>query len=440
MLRCFSWPGCARRVVMLVILGVVLSGAVGEPAAAMPARVAGTTGLGQATDRGVTSNTIAVGVIDAYGMPLANDLVTPEVNGLQAAFDAINDSGGVYGRRFVLYACDDGVGDQASSDACITKLVRQDHIFALVGGVDWGSPGNFPSLREYQLPYVGSWGYANTEWTDQRYFPAVTSTAHQAAAAAWWLLNTQHPKTYGLLCLNAPTDQGACQKAQAVLAPSGAKMVHKVNVDLSAADLSSQVLAMKLANPGAIIAEVSSPELITEFMTDASEQGYYPPLGIVSSDMATEALGGLFGQWPVNRFWTTTPYELWGNTFMSTMANYAPDNHGLESGYVQAGYVAANMLKQAAKRVGPDLTRQKLVRVLTRRTWSADPDLGQSLVYTSAGLPQRGGEANTLNCRVYMYEYTSSDTTSSSGSPVGFAPAQSDFVARDPLSSDCTYP
>ena len=152
MLRCFSWPGPARQAIVLVIVGVALSCAAAGPAVAMPARVASSSGLGQATDRGVTSNSIAVGVIGAYGMPLAKDLVTPEVNGLQAAFDAINAGGGVYRRRFVLHTCDDGLGDQASSDACITKLVTQDHIFALVGGVDWGSAGNFPSLRRYQLP------------------------------------------------------------------------------------------------------------------------------------------------------------------------------------------------------------------------------------------------------------------------------------------------
>ena len=225
-----------------------------------------------------------------------------------------------------------------------------------------------------------------------------------------------------------------------MLAPSGAKRVKKLSVDISAADLSSQVLAMKLARPDAIIAEVSSPEVITKFMTDAEAQGYYPPSGIVSNNMASETLGGLFGRWPVNRFWTTTPYELWGNGFMSTMAKYASANHGLESSYVQAGYVAANMLKRAAKRVGPDLTRVKLMHILSNRSWSTDPDLGQNLVYTGARLPQRGGKANTLNCRVYMYKYTSSDTTSSSGLPVGFAPATSNFVSHDPLSGDCTQP
>jgi len=88
-----------------------------------------------ATDIGVTKDSIKFGTVNMHGMALGNVLITPMVNGVRAALSAINDRGGVLGRRMSIIDCDDGPGEVARSKACIKKLVGQDHIFSMVTAI-----------------------------------------------------------------------------------------------------------------------------------------------------------------------------------------------------------------------------------------------------------------------------------------------------------------
>jgi hypothetical protein len=165
-----------------------------------------------------------------------------------------------------------------------------------------------------------------------------------------------------------------------------------------------------------------------KFVVEAAQQQYWPPKGISGNHLATEVLGSLFGQWPANRYWTNTTYKLWGPEFMAVMAKYAPKNHGINHHIVQAGYVGTNIFAEAAKKVGPDLTRKALMDALNSQEWDAGPGLDQKFMYA----PGQRNKADSGNLNEYMYKYTDANTTGNrDGSPHGFVPDPDRFVITD---------
>ncbi len=385
---------------------------------------------GGVTDVGITKDTIKLGSINMHGMALGNVLVAPQVRGNLAAATAVNDRGGVLGRRLNIVDCDDGPGEVSRAKACIKKLVGQDKIFSLITGVDWATASIHDDLKQYKLPYVGAWAYSQTEWQDPYMFPTHMSMIHEAMAGANWAKNVIKPKTYGLICLTSPEMQLACKEVQKIMDASGSKLVKKADVSISETSMSSQILAMRSANPEHIIHYVINPATMAKFMVEAAQQNYYPPKGISGNHLAAEVLGSIFGKHPVNRYWTNTTYKLWGPEFMATMNKYARGNRGTNHHIVQAGYVAVNIFSQAAKEVGPNLTRERLMDVLGNGTvWQSDASLDQRFSYVNSERQGNDWERQYGQGREFMYKYTSTNTVSNpDGSPSGFAPDQDQFV------------
>ena len=389
---------------------------------------------GGVTDIGVTKDAITMGTVTMHDIALGNLLATPLVNGIKATMAAVNDRGGVLGRRMSLVDCNDGVGDVARSKACIKKLVEQDKVFALLSYSSWASASVHSDLAQYKLPAVGTWGYSQTEWQDPYMFPTHMSMIHEAIANAQWVKNVIKPKTYGLVCLNSPEMQLSCREVQRVLDASGARLVQKLDIGLVEASLSAQMLAMRAANPEHIVHYVINPATMAKFMVEAARQGYYPPKGVSGNHLATEILGALFGKHPVNRYWTNTTYKLWGPEFMATMNKYARGNRGLNHHIVQASYVGVLVFERAAKAVGPNLTRERLIAQLSNGdVYAADAALDQRFSWSKA---ERGGSGtdqtwnpNYGQGREYMYKYTSTNTVSDpNGAPSGFQPDPNQFV------------
>jgi hypothetical protein len=208
-------------------------------------------------------------------------------------------------------------------------------------------------------------------------------------------------------------------------------MVKRADVSISETSMSSYILAMRAANPDHIIHYVINPSTMAKFMVEAAQQGYYPPKGISGNHLAAEVLGSLFGKWPTGRYWTNTTYKLWGPEFMATMNKYARGNSGTNHHIVQAGYAAINIFAQAAKVVGPNLTRERLMAQLANGTvWVTDAALDQKFSWAPAERlsPEqiKSGaltDQSLANGREFMYRYDSTNTVSNpNGSPNGFVP------------------
>ena len=183
-------------------------------------------------------------------------------------------------------------------------------------------------------------------------------------------------------------------------------------------------------NPDASTRTVYGPAPMVKFMVDAKQQNYYPPKGITGNHLAAEVLGSLFGDWPVNRYWTNTTYNLWGTDYMAMERKYAPGNQGLRHHITQSSAIGVNFFGEAARRVGPNLTRSALVNELrTGGVYDAGPGLDQKFAWG----PQKN--ARELGGRTeYMFKLTSTDTSANDdATPNGFKPDPDKFVLVDDI-------
>jgi ABC-type branched-subunit amino acid transport system substrate-binding protein len=385
-----------------------------------------------ATDVGVTKDSIKLGAINMHGMALGNLMINPLARAIQATYASINDRGGVLGRRLVYVDCDDGPGEVSRTKACIKKLASVDKIFALLGGATWGSASVHDDLKLENLPYFSSWAYSQTEWQDPYMFPTHMSMIHEAMAGAHWTVNVIKPKTYGLICLTSPEMQLACNTVAKILDASGARMVKRVDVSIAEASMSAYVLAMRAANPEHIVHYVINPSTMAKFMVESAQQGYYPPKGISGNHMAAEVLGSIFGKWPAGRYWTNTTYKLWGPEYMAMMNRYVPGNRGLNHHITQADYVGANIFALAAKAVGPNLTRARVMAQLSNGDlYASDSSLDQRFSYAQSERIGDNWSTKAGQGREFMYKYTSENTVANpDGSPSGFTPDSDQFIVH----------
>jgi hypothetical protein len=169
---------------------------------------------------------------------------------------------------------------------------------------------------------------------------------------------------------------------------------------------------------------VINPATMAKFMVEAEQQGYYPPKGISGNHLASELLGSLFGKWPVGRYWTNTTYKLWGSEFIATMNKYARANKGANHHIVQAGYTAVNIFAQAAKEVGPNLTRDRLMAILGNGTvWKSDASMDQKFSYVASERTGDNWNHEYGQGREFIYRMDSTNTAANpDGSPSGWVP------------------
>lgn len=146
--------------------------------------------------------------------------------------------------------------------------------------------------------------------------------------------------------------------------------------------------------------------------------------------LAAEVLGSVWGKFAAGRYWTNTTYKLWGAEFIATMNRYARGNKGANHHIVQAGYVGVNLLAQAAKAVGPNLTREALMDQLRNgEVWRSDASLDQKFSYRPSERADTGWSRDLGQGREFMYKYVGPNTVANpDGSSSGFIPDPDQFV------------
>ncbi|HLF41870.1 MAG TPA: ABC transporter substrate-binding protein, partial [Acidimicrobiia bacterium] len=396
-----------------------------------PAPVPGAPGADKAApgvspETGVSDKEIKFGSISFVNYPMGNILSIPVTTSVDATMRAVNDTGGVYGRRLRVIDCDDA-GDITRFRACYKKLVEQEKIFAFTTSLSWGTGEVHPDLARDKIPWIASWGFFASEWKDPWMFPAHMASIHEAHANAEWVLKVIKPKTVGILHLNTPEQNLARKALREVLEPAGVKIVKEIPVEVSTPDESADVIAMRSANPDHII-HYAYPAPVAKFFIDAAQQGYWPPKGISGNHLAGEIVGPIIGDWPAKKgAWTNTTYNLWGTDYLATMRKYAPHLDGRHNHITQAGWVGVNIFTTVAKEIGPNLTREAVMKGLESRVWEVGGGLDQRFHWKPGGTDSH----DTMRTE-YMFKYESQETgPNEKGTSNGFVPDPDQFQIHD---------
>jgi hypothetical protein len=164
------------------------------------------------------------------------------------------------------------------------------------------------------------------------------------------------------------------------------------------------------------------PSPIVKWMIDASQQDYWPAKGVTTNHFIIELIGKVLGQYPIDHgLSTVTTFNIWGDDYTADIEKYAPNMREKSHHNAQGAWGVANIFVKAAKEVGPNLTRTKIMKVLESRPW----DMGRGFDQTFVWKP---GNHDTLR-DYFMFDITCTDTTMKG--PGCFKPAKAGFRARD---------
>jgi branched-chain amino acid transport system substrate-binding protein len=331
---------------------------------------------------GVTASSITVGSIASLSGPVPADFAGI-VQGVQAYFDMVNASGGVYGRKIVdPYVLDDA-SDPSLDNLKAHQLVEQDHVFAVVGvGVY-----EFQAAQYLVQQDVPTFGYAvGPEWsTGDNLFGAEGSYVdflHPGPEPAF-LAQQVHAQKVALLAYSVAASHDACEGFAGVLQRYGISVVYEdISIPAPAIDLSADAIRMKSAGAQLVIScmDLSGNVLLAQAlqqqaMTSVAQywlNGY--------DQQTLQQYGSLMDG--VYFLLPHTPFELSAQQlprypgmqqYLAALARYFPGDTPSEVSL--AGWINAATFVAGLERIGPHVapTRERLIAAVNSMVnWTAD--------------------------------------------------------------------
>jgi len=205
-------------------------------------------------DPGISDSEIKIGGSFSFTGPLA--ATAPLGQGMAAAFKAVNDQGGVNGRKITFIAYDDAY-DPAKLAENARKLNEQDKVFAFTGfgGTNIGirdymtraklpqvfiMAGNSPLGEVEKFPFTRAW------WPDIQYEGGIDTR--------FILDNVPNPKI-GTLMLNNDLANSESAGIKAALGERAASLLVETTFEPSQVDVTRQVLQLREAGVTALITQ-----------------------------------------------------------------------------------------------------------------------------------------------------------------------------------------
>jgi ABC-type branched-subunit amino acid transport system substrate-binding protein len=313
---------------------------------------------------GVTDKEIVIGSCSALQGP-SQMLGTQTVNGAKAYFDAINEEGGVHGRKLHLVAYDDSY-DPAKTQGCFDRLMA-DKVFAL--GFFVGTPTAVkyvPMAETNKIPVVGLFTGAQTLYAPLRHWIVNVRASYfdetrEQVDGVWNAL------AYRKIAVIYPDDAFGAAVLEGVkeaLKTHQSEPVAAASYQRQTANVDGAIDKVRAANPQAVVV-VGPPNTVAPILKQAHGAGWKPLFLTVSfvdtdeliSEAGADADGTVITQ-------VVPPYYL---TDLKTVARYRralaqylpserPNFVSLE------GFVDAMVLAEGLKRAGKELTRESLIR------------------------------------------------------------------------------
>ena len=358
--------------------GLVTAPTSQQPANGAPASVAtiGRTSEPAPTIRGVTESEIRLGISAPFTGP-AKELGQNLKMGIEAAFNAANVNGGVYGRQLRLIAVDDGY-EPARTAITMKQLYEKDQVFGLVGNV--GTPTAvvaLPYALDRKMLFFGAFtgaGLLRNDPPDRYVFNYRASYAEETAAVVNYLIKVRQllPEQIAVFAQqDAYGDAGfaGVEKAIRSLRGGNETPILRLNYQRNTADVDDAVAQLRLKRRIPIKAVIMVPTYRAAAKFIEKTRDLYPDLiytsvSFVGSTALADELMLLGPKHAMGVIVTQVVPAVEGHSslvldYKSALAKYFP---GVASDYVSLeGYVDASVLIAALQRNGPQLDTEKLV-------------------------------------------------------------------------------
>lgn len=348
--------------------------------AALPAPVqplAAGSGAPKNVFRGVTDSEIRFGISAAFSGP-AKELGQNMKRGIEAAFNAANDAGGIFGRRLRLIAADDGY---ETSRAALTMkhLYEKEQVFGVIGNV--GTPTAvvaLPYALERKMLFFGAFtgaGLLRNDPPDRYVFNYRASYAEETNATVHYLVKVRHLRPNQIAVFaqqDAYGDSGFSGVAKAIRSLGGDdNAILRLNYQRNTVDVDDAIEQLKKSRiPIRAVIMVPTYRAAAKFIEktrDLYPNMIYTSVSFVGSTALANELMLLGKRFATGVIVTQVVPAVEGHSslvleYKSTLAKYFP---GEQSDYVSLeGYIAGKLMIEALKRNGPQLDTERLVATL----------------------------------------------------------------------------
>jgi len=337
-------------------------------------------------DPGVGADTLRLGTL----LPLTGRLAElgQAVRGiLQAYIDRINQSGGVYGRRLELVVAE-YTDDRAGTRLALRKLVEEGDVFALLSPFAAGVEDDLSRLaNEAKIPVLGPLSLFGDDphATNQYVFRLLSGVAELAEALGQHVGREAKVKASAAVLLHPDGADGkaVADAVEAQLKRQGWKQISRIGFrpgELAAAAVAKTLReraaeAVFVLGPGADIGALAREAAKSTRLPQLLLPGSLAPRTVLDLPQAYE--GRILLAYP------TIPSDQKPDALREYASLFQDHSLARSHQTLQVpAYSSAVLLVETLKRVGRDLTRQKLVSTL-ESTQGFDPGLIPAVSFNS---------------------------------------------------------
>ncbi len=289
--------------------------------------------------------------------------------GAQLYLDAVNEEGGVFGRRIRLLSLDDGYDTQRALDNT-KKLVKEEKVFALFNYLGTGiATAHLPVIMAERVPFFAPYtGADHLRKTHNRYLFHIRASYGDEAEKIVEHLHSLGYSRIGVVQNNDVFGRSALASIEEAMGkrkirPAAVGVIESNSNDARQAAAAlvphePQVIILASAGGGAIA-------FIREYAKRSLSAQYYA-FSVVSSEQLIRELG------PDSHGITITqvmpfPWKPLSALTREYQRLLAAKDPKARPGYTHfEGFVAARALVEALRQTGKDLTRERLVATLER--------------------------------------------------------------------------
>lgn len=290
--------------------------------------------------------------------------------GARAYYKMINAQGGIHGRKIKVYM-ENSACTPSKTVAAVRRLVSSDHVFAIHGGVCTADEVAIkPYLARHGVPFMnlGAAGSQVTHPFSYNVFsplPNTTVVAHTLVNFAM-----SRPNTKRVAVISEPDNWGKSQ-----LVPAE-KLLHKkyhmkfvanVTVEKGETNLSPQILKLRSAKPQVVVTFLY-PTPTAIFVKQAYEYGLHSPiLGSFAAPYA-DTIRRVGNPAATKKLYVFAALKASPNSpqeqkWVKMIHKYL-GRKAATGGYSLSGIGGAEVMVEALRKAGPNLTRKNFIKAL----------------------------------------------------------------------------
>ena len=313
-----------------------------------------------ARGQGVTADTIFIGQSAALSGP-AEQLGKEMKAGADAYFDAVNQSGGINGRKIKLLSLDDGYEPEKAA-ANTKKLIAEDKILALFGYV--GTPtsnASLPIFTEAKVPFVGAFtGAQSLREPFNRYVFNVRASYFDETEAIVQHLVQSGSKRIAVFYQNDAHGKAGLAGVVRAMKKRNLAITSLATVERNSVDVAKAVQSMSKDSPTAIIM-ISAYKSCAAFIKAMQAANAFPQFWNVSFVGAKALANELGDDGRGVQISQVVPFP--SSDMTPIVREYQKRIGGADKYSFTSleGYIAARVLVEGLRRAGKNPTRESLV-------------------------------------------------------------------------------